>query len=117
MIWGLFLSLIFIVKWILQMLQIEIPFPIEIIINNFRIVATIAKSLMFSVIFFFIYLNQLVLKRIPEFNHDFLGLFFIVANMVISFVLGCVHTSVDQKLTFFVFFGDLEDAIKAPKIR
>ena len=117
MIWGLFLALIFAIHWSLQIIGIEIPLPLKIIINNFRIVASIAISLTVAEIVFFIYLSRLVLKRIPLFNHDFLSLFLKVANMIIAFVLGCVHTSTDQNLTFFVYFGDLEDAQKAPKIR
>ena len=105
MIWGIFLALAHIVEWFFQAVQVQISLPIKIIFNNFRIICSIAKCLTFMQIFFLIYTNLFVLKKISNFNKDFFAMFLKITNLVLSFVLGCAQTSRDQRLSFFAYFG------------
>ena len=77
MIWGIFLALNNINEWFFQAIQVQIPLPIKIIFNNFRIICSIAKSLSFMQIFFFIYTNHFVMKKISQYNSDFFSMFIV----------------------------------------
>ena len=117
MIWAFFLSISTILQWFLQALQVDVPHPLAIIFNNIRILSLIAITINVIEISFISYTNFIVLKRIPNYNHDFLAIFIQSANFFISIFLASVHSSADPTLTFFGYFGTIEDVKNGPKIR
>jgi len=83
MAWALFLSILTEVHWICLLYSIQL-FGYD----YFRVVSLIGIALADIQITCFLYYIRLYLKRMPNFNHDFLGIFFTVWTLLMPFIFG-----------------------------
>ena len=87
MAWALFLSILTELHWICLLCSIQL-----FSYDYFRVVSLFGITLVDIQIAFFLYYIQLYLKRIPNFNHDFMGSFLTIWNLLMPFILGYVQS-------------------------
>ena len=87
MAWALFLSILTELHWICLLCSIQL-----FSYDYFRVVSLFGITLVDIQIAFFLYYIRIYLKRMPNFNHDFLGSFLTIWTLLMPLILGYVQT-------------------------
>ena len=85
------LSFLNIIRSLLRLLSVKLPFTLLATLEYFMIFDTIAISLIYIQVVFYDYLVKLVLKRIPGYNYDFLATLSFVTTPTLALFLGALQ--------------------------
>ena len=92
MMWASNLSMITILRSLLHLVTTNLPLPILIFIEYLMVTYTIALTLVYITTNFFEYWSQFILRRIPNYDHDFLATGLQVTIFGLAFYLGALQT-------------------------
>ena len=86
------MSVMIIIRILLDLAPFESPYLIEVVLEYCHQSLVIAFELSGIEIITFGYYCKRILKRIPEYDIDFLAFCFLIINTILSIYLGSLHT-------------------------
>ena len=92
MLWALNLSILTIVRSFILLTNMDLPLCVLILMEYLMVTDTIALTLVYIVANFLEYFSRLILKRIPNYDHDFLATGCQAAIVGLAFYLGALQT-------------------------
>ena len=92
MLWALNLSILTILRSFMLLINTDLPLCVLILMEYLMVTNTIALTLVYIVANFLEYFSRLILKRIPNYDHDFLATGCQAAIVGLSFYLGALQT-------------------------
>ena len=90
--WGMFMSVILILRFILTLLPIDLPYFLAVGLQFLKTTGIIGICLTIIEVTAFEYLTYLILKRVPEYDHDFLATGFQIVNIIVGLYFGALQT-------------------------
>ena len=90
--WALLMSIILVLRFSLTLLPFQLPAFIALGLQFLKTVVTLGICLTIIEATIFEYWSHLILKRVPEYDHDFLATGCQVANIVLAFYFGGLQT-------------------------
>ena len=90
-VWAEVLSILNIIRSMLRLLSVELPFTLLVALEFLMVFDTIAITLMYIQVVFYEYLVKVVLKRIPGYKYDFLITWSLVATPSLALFLGALQ--------------------------
>ena len=85
------LSLLNIVRSLLRLLSVELPFSLLAVLEYLMVFVTIAITFIYIQVVFYEYLVKVVLQRIPGYNYDFLVTWSFVTTPILALFLGALQ--------------------------
>ena len=89
--WGIFMSVILILRFILTLLPIDLPYTLAVGLQFLKTTGMIGICLTIIEVSVFEYMTFLILKRVPEYDHDFLATGFQIVNVIVGFYFGALQ--------------------------